>query len=67
MPSVMYHFNCYISLKRDLMYRIEEDFNATVGKRKEQFKQKLCCEILGQIQMPERMIQDIDISPGKNL
>lgn len=47
------------------MCRIEEDFNATVGKQKEQFRQKLCCEISGQMQMPRRMIQDIDISPGK--
>jgi hypothetical protein len=46
------------------MCRIEEDFNATVGQQKDQFKQKLCCEMLGQVQMPRRMIQDIDVSPG---
>jgi hypothetical protein len=65
MPSVICHRHVYISLKRDLICRIEEDFKATVGERKEQFRQKLCCDILGQIQMPRRMIQDIDVSSGK--
>jgi hypothetical protein len=56
----------YCSEKR-FVYRIEEDFNSTVGEKKEQFKQNLWCEILAQvdIQIPRRMIQDIDISPGK--
>jgi hypothetical protein len=48
------------------MCRIEEDFNSTVGKQREQFKQKLHCEILALgLQIPARMIQDIDVSPGK--
>lgn len=50
----------------DLMCRIEEDFNSTVGKQREQFKQKLRCEILAlDPQIPTRMIQGIDVSPGK--
>lgn len=48
------------------MCRIEEDFNSTVGKQREQFKQKLRCEILAlDPQIPTRMIQGIDVSPGK--
>jgi hypothetical protein len=48
------------------MCRIEENFNSTVGKQMEQFKQKLRCEILAlDLQIPARMIQGIDITPGK--
>lgn len=47
------------------MCRIEEDFNSTVGNQREQFKQKLHCEILAvDPQIPTRMIQGIDLSPG---
>jgi hypothetical protein len=47
--------------------RIEEDFSSTVGDRKEKFERHLYCEILAQvdIHVPRRMIQDIDVSPGK--
>jgi len=47
--------------------RIEEDFISTVGEQKEKFEQHLYCEILAQVdvQIPRRMIQDIDVSPGK--
>jgi hypothetical protein len=56
----------YCSEKR-FISRIEEDFNSTVGEQKEKFEQHLHCEILVQvdIQIPRRMIQDIDVSPGK--
>ena len=56
----------YCSEKR-FICRIEEDFNSTVGERKERFEQHLQCEILAQLdlQIPRRMIQDIDVSPGK--
>ena len=56
----------YCSEKR-FVCRIEEDFNSTVGEQKEKFKQHLQCEILAQvdIRIPNRMIQDIDVSPGK--
>ncbi|XP_023723547.1 uncharacterized protein LOC111873237 isoform X4 [Cryptotermes secundus] len=48
-----------------ISFRIEEDFNSTVGKQREQFKQKLRCEILAvDPQIPTRMIQGIDLSPG---
>ena len=55
----------YCSEKR-FVCRIEEDFNSTVGEQKEKFEQHLHCEILAQIdiQIPRRMIQDIDVSPG---
>jgi len=57
--------NRYCSEKR-FICRIEEDFNSTVGEQKEKFEQHLYCEILAQvdIQIPRRMIQDIDVSPG---
>ena len=56
----------FCSEKR-FIFRIEEDFNSTVGEQKEKFEQHLQCEILAQvdIQIPRRMIQDIDVSPGK--
>jgi hypothetical protein len=58
--------SCTYYSESDIMFRIEEDFNSTVGKQKEEFKQKLCCEILALgLQIPARMIQGIDVSPGK--
>jgi hypothetical protein len=58
--------SCTYYSKSNIICRIEEDFNSTVGKQKEQFKQKLRCEILELgLQIPARMIQGIDVSPGK--
>jgi hypothetical protein len=58
--------SCTYCSKSNSICRIEEDFNSTVGKQREQFKQKLRCEILALgLQIPARMIQDIDVSPGK--
>jgi hypothetical protein len=56
----------YRSEKRYIC-RIEEDFSSTVGEQKEKFEQHLHCELLAQVdlQIPRRMIQDIDVSPGK--
>jgi hypothetical protein len=58
--------SCTYCSESDVLFRIEEDFNSTVGKQKAQFRHKLRCEILALgLRIPARMLQGIDVSPGK--